>query len=155
MKGLVAASALLCLSGCNKPTPEAAPLPAIQNPARESRNDFQWERRRQCAAGAEDVMKRPDWKTQNGISVTGWSNHYNVATDRCYVQVNMYSHGEKTPGTPSAMYQVFDVFDAGISIACTDRADANTIFCAIEEPGTETLFDCARCRSRATDLMSK
>lgn len=152
---LVLAGSLIA-PACDRATAVSQSSDKTTNDAKTAKNNFLWERRRQCAARAGEIMRGPEWaKPVAEVGVLGSSYHYNEAADRCYVRVAMITRGARAAGIPLTFYSVFDAFDNGTSLSCSDQVDANANYCSVEQNGADPVFDCNRCRSLAKELMSK
>jgi hypothetical protein len=145
------------LSGCAQQAPK--PTTTTTNEAATARigRDGLWDRRRQCAAAIDEVLKHTGWdKPTGGLVPMGASNHYNEADDRCYVRVEvMNRQANEKIGIPAFSYTIFDAFDAGTTLYCSDDLSTSAGFCSIDQPGKEAVNDCVHCRAVAKELMTK
>jgi hypothetical protein len=143
--------ALLFAASCAKsePTHQDTASPTLDR-------DTLWERRRQCAAAIDDVLRHTGWSKPEtyGFSVIGASSHYNETQDRCYVRVDITNgQGDLERGVPFSSYAIYDAFDAGTHLSCSDEL-AGSALCTVRQEGKETIGDCMRCRAVAEDLMN-
>jgi hypothetical protein len=155
---------LLC-AGCKAPptqTQAAAPKQTAQPPTADSNmsRDTLWQRRRECAAAIDDVLKHSRWENPTRMAgsnylVVGSDNHYNELQDRCYVRIAVVNQGADTKnGVPFASYYIYDAFDGNTNITCSDEATTHANFC-LALPGKDAVYDCGQCRAVAKDLMTK
>jgi hypothetical protein len=150
---MVLVALLVCVS-CTQQTPKA---PQASETAKLSRDGL-WERRRQCSAAIDDVLKHTGWAkpVPAYFNVLNASSHYNEADERCYVRIDLLNNQANVKaGVPLSSYVVFDAFDAGTSVSCSDDLSAARGMCSVSLPGKGDVSDCDHCRAVTKDLMTK
>jgi hypothetical protein len=146
------------LAGCTQQAPQQAQKPANAIERSGISRDELWNRRRQCAAAIDEVLKHTGWDKSgdSGFSRTSVASHYNESKERCYVRIDIVnkSGGNRSQGIPFTTYVIVDAFDDGTTLSCSEESAAG--FCSVDEPGKETVSgDCVHCRAVAKELMTK
>lgn len=156
---LVVAIAGSGLVACSQP---AAP-PTPPQPPKEPTSDSSvvWQRSRECAVSASEMMRQPEWKG-SGTSLVSWQSHYGHKWNACYVKATIADLSKQEAGAPRLpriTYSLEDVFEHRTLAECTDQGVATeyaSLFCTITtgSASLDSMGDCAACKQFVTERLA-
>ena len=117
-----------------------------------------WDRMRQCAEQADRLAVQQGWGRElagEDVRATGWSNHYSVKFEKCFVRVDFINRGAgKVKTLPFFVYLLYDGFEGRGLASCTDvPTEDPSAFCSVD--GRDDLQNsCGACRNFVKERMA-